>query len=561
MPSLFDILDSGLARRPSAALHFVEQRETTSFLELRRAALGVAAQLHAEGLTPGDAVGVLSQTGADFYAALFGVAAAGMTVVTLPLPSGLAELETYQQRLKSLINAVGLRALLVDETFAAAASMLSTQAPGLRVVRVSALRNSSGWAAPFERPVSPRASTLALIQFTSGSTATPRGVGLAAQQLLSGVRAITAGAQMTRDDVLASWLPLYHDMGLFGSLASISEGIEQFHWSPRSFVRNPGGWLRDFARRRATLYAGPNFSYERMLSGTSPEERDELDLSAWRVAFNGAEPVDGELLEQFATFFARAGLRRQTLFPVYGLAEATLAVCFPPYGAEPVVERVERDALASGHAAVAKSGAESSVACVSVGRAVLDHSISIRREDGTEAQEREVGELWVKGPAIMRGYVGSPNAEQPFCGPWLRTGDLAYIADGLVFIVGRRKEMIIVAGKNYYPQDAEAVVRGHPAVYRGRCAAVALPDETIGIVAETRLTAVPELDAVRRELRGRVATLLGVNRLRIELVSPGTIQRTTSGKLKRTQLRDALSAGGSISHSGAQQRRQGHADV
>ncbi|HEU5322491.1 MAG TPA: AMP-binding protein, partial [Methylomirabilota bacterium] len=389
---------------------------------------------------------------------------------------------------------------------------------------------------------------LAFVQYSSGSTTAPRGVALSHANVLAGIEAIARGMQATRDDVCWLWIPLFHDMGLVSTLTGLAVGYAQALWPPVAFVGRPDRWFREFAAARATIYVGPNFSYEYLLAAVEDDVLERADLSGWRIAFNGAELIDARGMLRFLERFGRAGFRPEAMRPVYGLAEATLAVTFPEIGAAPVVHWVDRDVLAR-ERRVAAVPPEHPAArgVVGVGRAVFGHEVRVADEAGTVLGEGRVGEVQVRGPAVMRAYYRAPAATRAaFVGGWLRTGDLGYAAGGQLFIVGRLKEVLVVRGRKLHPEDVETVVRDVPGVYRRRC--VAFPNtwdgaERIGVAVETRLRAPAQRAELHAAIRARVGTELGAGDCEVYLLGPRSILRTSSGKVRRLGTGAAIHTG------------------
>jgi acyl-CoA synthetase (AMP-forming)/AMP-acid ligase II len=354
--------------------------------------------------------------------------------------------------------------------------------------------------------------------------------------VVAGLRAIVDSAGLVPSDLLVQWVPTHHDMGLFGLLAPylIGGGVHVF--DPWTFLRHPGTVLRHLAAHRGTLVTGPNFSYDILASAYAADPGD-LDLSSWRIAFNGAEPVLADTVDRFTTAFAPAGVPPSTMYPVYGMAEATLAIAFPAPGDGPRIIHVDSDALgATGSAVPVPAGSRSAgKALVSVGRPVVGIQVRLVA-DGRPCPDGQLGEIQVQGEPVMSGYHNDADATRAaFDGPWLRTGDLGVRLDGELFVTGRRKEMIIVHGRNYFPEDAEAAVRSVPGVHRQRCVAVA--DTTPGaehlvIVAETDL---PPRDHphLARTIRARIADELGLRSVRVHLVAARWLTRTDTGKWQR----------------------------
>jgi acyl-CoA synthetase (AMP-forming)/AMP-acid ligase II len=379
---------------------------------------------------------------------------------------------------------------------------------------------------------------LAVVQYTSGSTMAPRGVMLTHANVLAGLSAIAVSAQMTSTDVWVQWTPPYHDLGLFGMSASVLNGGATYAISPRTFIRRPEAFLELVAGVRGTITTGPNFSYDLLIEAArSTGVLDELDLSSWRLAFNGGEQVSASTVETFADVFAIAGVSSSAMYPVYGMAEATLAVSFPAPGSVPTVRWVDRDLLGTaGRAAWIDRTDPRAVGLVCVGSAVSGLQLRVVSA-GQGCGDSRLGEIQLRGPAVTSGYYRNEQASSAlFDDGWLRTGDLGFRVDDELYVCGRAKEMIIVHGSNYFPTDAEHLARYVPGVYRGRVVAFSDVDsrggEYIGLIAETDLPS-SEHSTLAQEIHRRIAAMLGTGRIRVHLVAPRFLTRSTSGKWQR----------------------------
>jgi acyl-CoA synthetase (AMP-forming)/AMP-acid ligase II len=383
----------------------------------------------------------------------------------------------------------------------------------------------------------PDPSAAAFIQYTSGSTGAPKGVVVTHANVLANCHAIRDATGYTRADRMVSWLPLHHDMGLVGGLlTSIYCAAETWLMPPMAFLARPVTWLEAISRFRATLTVGPTFAYALCARKIPDKQLAGLDLSALRLAYVGAEPVDATTLEAFVGRFSAYGLSPRAMYPVYGLAEATLAVAFPEPGCGLHVDTVDRVRLASdGVAAPAAAGDPGAVRFVSVGQALPRHRIEIvSPETGDRLGERRVGELVVDGASVTPCYFGHAGAASR---TRLFTGDLAYHADGRVFIVDRIKDLVIVAGQNYAPSDIEVIASGVDGVRRGRVVAFSTPGtagtEELHIVAEASLDAWRPPDQIADEVRRRVRHDVGLSAATVTVVAPGSLPRTSSGKMQR----------------------------
>ena len=540
--TVHDLLAATAARRPDESMRFPSQRETVTYRELSARAWSMAGELAAEGVRPGDNVGILSPNAPEYFQSLFAVSAAGAAACPLPVPFGMRDLAGYGRQLARIAAVSGLRVVLVSPRLAPLAAQLAPALPGVRPRPATCLGVP---AAPLPAVTGADA---AIVQFTSGSTALPKGVLLTHRNVLAGLAAIRTGIALGDGDAGGFWLPLFHDMGLFGVMSGIQAGIPMHVWSPVSFVKDPARWLREFLAAGATITAMPDFGYGMLTAAFSPDEAAALDMTRWRVAVNGSEPIAADTVTAFTERFAAAGFRPEAMFAVYGMAEATLAVTFPPLGRRPVFDWVDRDALATaGRAVPAAPGAPCSRAVAGVGRPVVGLEVRVADlETGAPAGDGAVGEVQLRGASVTAGYLGQPAGEDAasFAGGWLRTGDLAYTRAGELFVTGRRKEMITVRGANFYPQDVELIARDVPGVFRGNCVAVAGPaggDGTaqIVLIAETDRVAAGA-DELAARLRQRVAAELGLTAVTVRLVPPRAIPRTSSGKVRRLASLDAV---------------------
>ncbi|MGQ4599396.1 AMP-binding protein [Nocardia sp. R6R-6] len=529
------------AAAPAVTVTFRSVSETVAYADLHRRSLAAAAVLVRRGVRRGEPVGILSPNAPEFLTCLFGVAAAGGAATPLPLPAGARATSRYPQKLAAIVAAAGLRTIVVSHRFAHFTAALRDTVD-VEFIESTALFEDS--AIPMPLPALDR-DDVAVVQFTSGSTATPKGVRLTHHNVLSGLASIRTGIQLNPADQGGFWLPLFHDMGLFGTLSAILRGIPAHVWSPLAFVKDPARWLAEFAASGATITAMPNFGYEALLSAVSPHQVHEYDLSRWRIAFNGSEPISRDVVLAFCERFAPAGFRPTTMFGVYGMAEATLAVTFPPLGREPVFEWVDRAVLSDN--ALAQPVAPESAgarAIAGVGAPVQRLRLRVVSPDGDhDLPDGAVGEILIQGDAVTGGYLTTDPARVAglFTDGWLRTGDLGYLRGNELFVTGRCKDMITVRGMNYYAQDVEAAVRVLDGVYQGRCTAAIAPDgaEVIALIAESERTGI-DADALAETIRATISAELGLSAVEVHLVAPRSIPRTSSGKLQRLAARDLI---------------------
>ncbi|ONH31517.1 AMP-dependent synthetase [Pseudofrankia asymbiotica] len=578
--TLHTALDLAAARAPDATVDFPNERETVSLRELADRSRTMAGALLTDGVAHGERVGILATNSADFLTALFAVSRAGAAASPLALPTAAGDLGGYASRLTRTSAAAGMRRVITGRRLSGVLARLGAGLGGLRLLPANELA-AAGLAT--DAPGGGRlpevgADDVAIVQFTSGSTALPKGVVLTHRNVLAGIRAIITGIRLGQGDHGGSWLPMYHDMGLFATLSAVMTGIDMTVWSPAAFIRDPARWLREFLDRGGTISPAPNFAYDQLVAAVEPDEVAGLDMRGWRVALNGAEPISPLSLERFLAHFAPAGFAPEQMFPVYGMAEATLAVTFPPLGRAPVVLWVDRDRLTADGAVVpVERDHPRARGLVGVGRPVLGVRVRVRAADGDGApggqgvlpaaaatgDGERVGEIEISGTPVTAGYVtagGTPNATAAEDG-WLRTGDLGLLRDGELYVTGRAKEMIIIRGVNYYPEDAEQAVRDLPGLHRRRAVAVGGPDgrpadggptsETgaagvvMTLVGETSLTEPAARDRLAAELAATAAAALGLGRAEVaaRLVDPGTLPRTSSGKFQRLAVRGLLDRG------------------
>ncbi|HEX8352320.1 MAG TPA: condensation domain-containing protein, partial [Pyrinomonadaceae bacterium] len=482
-----------------------------------------------------------------YVAAFFGCLYAGVVAV----PAYPPRLNRTLARLQSVIaDASPVAALTTPETLARIEPLVEGNADLLRL-RWLALDGRDDDAAADWRTPAGDGDTLAFLQYTSGSTAAPKGVMVSHGNLLHNQRMIQAAFRQTEQSVVVGWLPLYHDMGLIGNmLQPLYLGARGILMSPVAFLQRPFIWLEAVSRFRATTSGGPNFAYELCVRKVTAEQRATLNLSSWDVAFNGAEPVRAETLERFAATFAASGFRREAFQPCYGLAEATLLVTGRRRAEAPTLKRVSRAAVAAGR--VVESADESDgQLLVGCGTTAFDEEVVVvEPETRTLCPAGEVGEVWVAGPGVAQGYWRMPEATaQTFraylhdgSGPFLRTGDLGALIDGELFVTGRLKDLIIIRGRNHYPQDIELTVeRSHGALRPGCGVAFSVEAdgaERLVLVQELERRRPAEAAEVCAAVRQAVAEEHELQAHAVVLVRAGSIPKTSSGKLQRRACRE-----------------------
>jgi 1-acyl-sn-glycerol-3-phosphate acyltransferase len=522
--------------------------EVLTYGALYNEARSVAAGLLAGDVGPGEAVGIMLPTSRAYFVAFCATILAGSIAVPIYPPVRATRLEEHVRRHVGILDNAQARVLIVPPEAKPLARALQAQVGSLRRV---ATFEELAVAGTSLQPPAIAADDIALLQYTSGSTGSPKGVTLSHANLLANIRAMASALEVTPEDVFVSWLPLYHDMGLIGAwLGSLHQGTPLVIFSPLAFLARPARWLDAIHRHRGTISGGPNFAYELCLRHVGAEQLGRLDLSSWRVAFNGAEPVSANTVERFCERFASAGFRREAMAPVYGLAENCVGLAFPPLGRGPVIDRIRRDDLArSGRAVPAQPDDPAPLSLVACGRPLPGNDIRIVDAAGHELPDRHEGPLQFRGPSATRGYWRNPEATRRLLdGEWRESGDLAYVADGDLYVTSRVKHLIIRAGRNIHPTDLEESVNAVDGILRGRVAAFGDSDAATGterliVLAETRKREPAELERMRGEINGLVADLVGAPPDEVVLAPPNTIPRTSSGKIRRLAGRDLWRGG------------------
>ncbi len=558
--TLLEMLDWHVARHPDyphiRLLQDDAEDEIISYADLQHHAQQVATSLQHQGLMQGDTVALMLPTGADYFFSFFAVLYAGGIPVPIYPPARPSQLEDHMRRQASILDNAGCRFLITVTEARSLAGMLKAQVDSLQaVLTLDVLLKPSG---AYSRPTI-KATDTAFIQYTSGSTGNPKGVVLSHANLLTNIRVDGHSIEATSDDVFISWLPLYHDMGLIGAwLGSLYFAAQLVIMSPLTFLARPARWLHALHRYGGTLSAAPNFAYELCINRIKDDELEGLDLSRWRIAMNGAEAVNPETIRRFTERFAPFGFRPETMFPVYGLAECTVGLSFPALHEKPRIDHVRRDEFSlTGRAIVADEDDEHALCFVGCGHALAGHQMRIVDTSSQELPERLQGHLQFRGPSTTSGYYHNMQAtEQLFDGDWARSGDLAYVAEGELFITGRIKDVIIRAGRNIYPHELEQAVGEIEGMRKGRVAVFATVDEQLKteqlvVLAETRETDTLARQALQQRINELTSELTGVVADDIVLAAPGSVLKTSSGKIRRAACRELYEQGriGESAHS------------
>lgn len=517
--------------------------ERLSYDELWREALRFAAGLRALKMSPGDPLVLILTEPKDAIIAILGSIAAGCPPAPVYPPVSAQAVPAFLQLVGHVAARSRARLVVAAEQVHPFLGTLLRTCPTVKTVRkFGALL--AGDRATAER-VAP--DDLAFLQFTSGSTSAPKGVSVTHRCLATNLWMIRTASRMDEQSAVVTWLPVYHDMGLIGTvLNAITLQIELAVMSPRTFLRDPRLWLKAIGTHRGTHTAAPNFAYG--LCRKRIADPSGLDLSSMRVFICGAEPIVPETLETFATHFAPTGLEPTALVPAYGLAEATLAVSFTPYGSGLHTDEVDAAALQTEHVAREGLPGLGRLRIPSSGVAMPGLEVGVRDPDsGAVVADRRVGEVVVRGPSVTPGYIHDPEATRASrtSDGWLRTGDLGYLSGGHLYLCGRIKDVIIVRGRNMHAHDIEALASKMPEIRTGNVVAFGAPNasgaESLVVVAEARQP--DDGDAIARAVRGHVHEALGVIVDEVVVVPPGTLPKTSSGKLRRAETKARWSAG------------------
>ncbi len=537
------------AARSLKGLNFHDMRGTLvrvyPYVQMREDALRVARQLAAAGIGKDDRVALVAETCPEFAALFCGCMYAGAWPVPLPLPTGFGGKESYIDQLSVQLESSDPKILIypaeIEEMAAAAAARQGCE--------------GQNWDDFAKRPDPecelPEASPedISYLQYSSGSTRFPTGVAVTHEALLHNLRGHAESMDIGTNDRVISWLPWYHDMGLVGCLLSlIANQVSVDYLKTEHFARRPLAWLDLISRNKGTtLSYSPTFGYDicaRRISSQSHVE-DRFDLSRWRTAGNGADMIRPDVMQNFVNAFAGAGFKASAFNPSYGLAEATLAVTVMPPGEGIRVELVEEERLSGRPRDLSKPARYRAI--VNCGKPIPGMEVEIRDEKGRTKGDHQIGKVWCRGKSVMHSYFRNPEAtEECLVDGWLDTGDMGYLADGYLFIVGRAKDMIIINGKNLWPQDIEWAVEQLPGFNHGDIAAFSIDtengEEAPAVLVHCRVSDPEERIKLRDQIADKVRGVTGMSCV-VELVPPRTLPRTSSGKLSRAKAKRLYLAG------------------
>ena len=548
LPEMLDWHVAAHGERTHIVLSEETGEEVLSYQTLRQGAQALAAGLQSHDLQPGQTVAIMLPTSREYFYSFYGVLLAGGIPVPIYPPARLSQIEDHLRRHAGILNNAAATLLITVPEARPLAQLLKSFVASLRTVTTAQELSTSG--TELVRHVG-KAADIAMLQYTSGSTGNPKGVVLTHANLLANIRAMGQAAQADASDVFVSWLPLYHDMGLIGAwLGSLYHAIPLVVMSPLTFLARPERWLWAIHRHRGTLSAAPNFAYELCLRRIADHAIEGLDLSSWRMAFNGAEPVSPDTIHNFQQRFGRYGLRLDAPTPVYGLAESAVGLAFPPPGRGPIIDRIQREPFMRGGLALpAAEDVADALRFVACGQPLPGHAIRIVDSSGHELGEREEGRLEFRGPSVTFGYFHNPEqTSRMFHDGWLDSGDLAYTVAGDIYLTSRIKDIIIRAGRNIYPYELEEAVGNTAGIRKGCVAVFGSPDPATGterlvVLAETRITEAAALNKLREQIIALAMSLVGEPPDDVVLAAPHSVLKTSSGKIRRAASRELYEKG------------------
>jgi fatty-acyl-CoA synthase len=544
--TLGDALD--YAAQGQRGLNFHDMRGQLArcypFSEMRKDALDAAYRLISHGVKKEDRIAVIAETGPEFAALFFGCVYAGAWPVPLPLPTSFGGKESYIDQIMVQLKSCDPSILFFPPELA---EMAGEAAKRCNVEGIDWAEFNDRTALKTDLPPA-KTDEICYLQYSSGSTRFPHGVAVSHHALLNNLSAHSHGMQLQAMDRCVSWLPWYHDMGLVGCFLSVvANQVSTDYMKTEDFARRPLAWLDMVSRADGTVISySPTFGYDicarRISSQSQVSERFKLDH--WRLAGNGADMIRPDVMQAFVDAFGDAGFKASSFLPSYGLAEATLAVSIMPPGEGIQVELVEESELTGVPGSNDRPTRYRAI--VNCGKAAKDMKIEVRDADGNILPDRVIGKVWCTGPSLMVGYFRDPEStEACMQDGWLDTGDMGYLSNGYIYIVGRAKDMIIINGKNYWPQGIEWAVEQLPGFKAGDIAAFAVSnggEETPAVLVQCRTSDEGERAKLREQIKDKVRSVTGMNCV-VELVPPRTLPRTSSGKLSRAKARNLYLSG------------------
>jgi fatty-acyl-CoA synthase len=559
-PSAADTLVSCLASTPRGTTHGFRFRSLDAtnaseryypFEALEAEARARASRLRELDLSKGDRLALVISDPAEFVLSFVGAVCAGVVPVPIYPRASFKAKNAYVDTVRHIVKTSGAKVLLTTDANKTVVDEVTAEDASL--VRLCTSEQLNALPERSHQLPSVAPSDLCFLQFTSGSTALPKGVMVTHGNLVANARAFLgpSGVNATLDDLTVTWLPLYHDMGLIGFvLGTIVCHVPTLLMPTEAFGRRPNIWLETLSQTRGTLTFAPNFAYALATKRARDKDLEHLDLSCVRLAGCGAEPINPKVMREFEERFARCGLRKDVLLPAYGMAEATLAITFSPRHTPWTSDRVSVAGMQQGQATPATEADGGDVLeLVSCGRVFPEHELKIVDERGQSLPERMVGEIWTRGPSVTQGYFQNPSATaECWTDGWLHTGDLGYLADGNLYVCGRLKDLIIIRGANYYPQDLEWAVSELEGVRRDNVVAFSVQrngEETLIMCAEANSSDAP---ALRKTIAAKVTEVSGITVGHVAVVRVGSLPKTSSGKVQRRRTKALFETGALEEH-------------
>lgn len=538
-PTLVEALD--YAAQGSAGMNFYDRRNqleaVLEYRDLQSKAIAGARRLLSLNLNKGDRVAIIAETSVGFVEAFFSCQYAGLVAVPLAIPMGVGQRDSYTAKLQGLLASCKPAAIISSNEWLSLINVVNIDSPTIHI-----LSNEDFNALP-EMDIElqlPSPDDIAYLQYTSGSTRFPRGVIITHREVMANLRAISHDGIKLRDgDRCISWLPFYHDMGLVGFLLTpMATQLSVDYLSTQDFAMRPMQWLKLISKNRCTVSVAPPFGYNLCLRRVNDKDLAELDLSCWRVAGVGAEPISAEQLNQFGECFSKAHFDSKAFMPCYGLAENALAVSFGEEAIGTQINEVDRDILENqGRAVAPTKGTRAVSTFVNCGKALPGHLIEIRNEVGMPLPEQEIGHIYISGPSLMSGYFQDLASQRDIKSTgWMDTGDLGYLLNGYLYVTGRIKDLIIIRGRNIWPQDIEYIAEQEPEIHSGDAIAFVTSQEQIILQIQCRVGSEQRRAQIVHSLTARIQSEFGVS-ADIELLPPHSIPRTSLGKPARAEAK------------------------
>ena len=541
--SLVEALD--YAAQGSTGMNFYDRRNqlvgVLEYRTLKERAISGARRLLSLDLKKGDRVALIAETSVGFVEAFFACQYAGLVAVPLAIPMGIGQRASYVTKLKGLISSCAPAAIISSEEWVPLISSATENAPPPHILSNAEFNALPEWDIELNKPV---ADDIAYLQYTSGSTRFPRGVIITQRSVMANLQVISHdGIKLRAGDRCVSWLPFYHDMGLVGFLLTpVATQLSVDYLRTQDFAMRPLQWLKLIDKNRGTVTVAPPFGYDLCLRRSNMKELTGLDLSSLRVAGVGAEPIPAELLRQFGEHFSELNFNPNAFMPCYGLAENTVAVSFSEENAGAQIHEIDREVLEyEGRAVAPGKNTLTTSSFVNCGRALPRHRIDIRSENGTTLPERQIGHIYISGPSLMKGYFRDDVSQQMIKATgWIDTGDLGYLSGGNLYVTGRKKDLIIIRGRNIWPQDIEYVAEAEPEIHAGDAIAFVTEEHGEGariiLQIQCKIGSEERREQIVHSLSASIQSEFGVA-VDIELLPPHSIPRTSSGKPARAEAK------------------------